>query len=443
MELPKKAGCLPTFLPSFGEGETLYSLCARYHVLSGNVMATTSCQELFSHKYAGLIPDFPYHLDDFCNNTDELLGDLRTIAYERTLFGYYAPFQDNASVQDVFAQMRGSSASRLKSVLGLLPSRVGARHLLKACRRCVAEDLRRYQVARWRIEHQWPSVWVCPQHGNVLQMVSPKIMPRSLRRWILPDSVGAADWSDTIDLSRAAIAKAMKVATFSYAVKSWRQKSLDSVTLRRTYRLAAQRHGWLSTDGSLRFSSFKKSFADHYSGLLRLPGFDQAAGAQKVHGGLLGTLTRKYEGKRHPLKHFLLMAFLFSDPNDFRSTYEEALELGETDVDRSCGPRSDRAWIDELRHFVVNEHLSVSAAARRLHVPICVAVRYAKANGVPYIRRDRVLTPELESRLRSLASSGYLQKEIGETLGIKKGFVRSYLARNPDLREQWRHARQR
>lgn len=137
------------------------------------------------------------------------------------------------------------------------------------------------------------------------------------------------------------------------------------------------------------------------------------------------------------------MAFLFSDPNDFRSTYEEALALGETDGGRSRGPKSGRPWIDELRHFVVNEHLSVSAAARRLHVPICVAVRYAKANGVPYIRRDRVLTPDLESRLRSLASAGYLQKEIGETLGIKKGFVRSYLARNPDLREQWRHARQR
>lgn len=176
-----------SFAPSFFGCETLYSWSARYHLLGGNARPAKSSEDLFQNRKAGLRHDFPFRISRLCMTTGGLLGPAQAILTERTMFGFFAPFLEPESQEKIAGQMLGDHACDLKRSLGLMPSRVGAKHPLKACRECVNDDIKRYGAPTWKMEHQWPSVWICRTHGTYLKAVDSRCMPRDPRKWILPD----------------------------------------------------------------------------------------------------------------------------------------------------------------------------------------------------------------------------------------------------------------
>lgn len=68
------------------------------------------------------------------------------------------------------------------------------------------------------------------------------------------------------------------------------------------------------------------------------------------------------------------------------------------------------------------------------------AIRHLGKVGVPYRRRPRVLTHETEKTLNQLLRSGEEREIIAETLGIRKSFIKDYLARHSELRKAWESA---
>ena len=433
-ELPNHR--MPAFLPSFVGSETLYSWGARFHLLSGNLRATKSSRDLFANSYAGLRPDFPFCLDQFNAQTGGLMGDPVLIAQERTLLGYFAPFQSKQLIDTIVAQMRGPSKTSLKSQLGLLASRVGAAHPLKACLKCVKSEMLHQGFSMWHIEHQWPSVWICAKHQCGLACLKRHHQPRDLRQWLLPDQLSSQAWQKTV-FPYGSLARLTKLTNFTYDVIH-RSALLDPEILRQAYFLALERHGWISTDGSMRFKILRTEFLQYYRRLECIPGFESITGAQCEHGGLLGLLMRQYGGTRHPLKHFLLLSFLFSQPEEFFSIYSQLrLEMDNLKA-VSFRQRISQDWQSKLKHLVEQENMSVSAASDRLQVPLPQAIRFARSIDLKYTKKPRVLTPKLDERLHELARKGLTQQQMAEALGIKKSFVRSYLAEHGELRELWR-----
>ena len=59
-----------TWLP----GETLYSLASRHHLVSGNILAANTCEQLFGHSRLGCSHDLPGQLDEFVKRTGGGLG---------------------------------------------------------------------------------------------------------------------------------------------------------------------------------------------------------------------------------------------------------------------------------------------------------------------------------------------------------------------------------
>jgi hypothetical protein len=437
----EEAPLLP-FVPSFFGAETLYSWSARYHLLSGNKRPTKSSEDFFQSRQAGLRHDFPFHLSHLCTTTGGLLGSAQAILNERTMFGFFAPFLEKKIREKIAAQMLGDQVCDLKRSLGLMSSRIDAKHPLKACRHCVQEDIKRYGVSTWKMEHQWPSIWICRIHGTHLKAVDGRLMLKDPRKWILPDELSAKDWLPTRQ-RRKPMAKLLHLANVSVDVAERFRNGMDPNLLRTAYLLGLRTKGLLATDGSIKFQRLRESFATTYSGLSDVPGFGILSGSEREHGGFLGLLTRQYHGRRHPLKHLLLIAFLFSSAKEFWAVYQDLRADNEALADRDGwqSRKINQEWKVQLRRLVEIENLSVSAAARNLGIPLPQAIRFVRTEDIPYGKRPRVLTPEVKKALHDLALRGLSYSEMAAALQIKKSLARSFLASEVALRATWHQVR--
>lgn len=428
---------LPPFLPAIVPGETLFSFSARYHRLSGNVLATQSSLQLFGDGLSGLRHDFPYQLERFVQITGGLLGDPESIANERTLFGFFSPFIDEARYTDVLDQMLGRSVPRIKSTLGLMPSRVGAAHPLKACSACISEDRRKFGFSVWNVEHQWPSVWICRRHSRPLRVLRNHRELKSLHRYVLPEDLQREEWV-IYRPTEGVKSRLLELAVFSSDLIASGQSSLSSPIVRYACLIAAEQRRWIASDGSMRFDQVKDAFAAYYRGLNQLPGFGILDSINRRYGGFLAMMLRSYEGIRHPVKQVLLANFLFGSVATFRGACEQAKAEVESGNVSKFGAPPHLDWRAELRRLVEVDHKSMSQAAKSLGISVPQAIRWANKDGIGYNERPRVLTVQLEEKLRGLALQGFALEAIAKAAGVKKSFVRAHLANDPPLRELWR-----
>lgn len=433
-------GSLPAFLPNFLGGETLFSWGARYHRLSGNSQANHSSLQLFGNPRAGLKHDFPSHLDQFHAITQGLLGEPMTLAVERTLLGFYVPFLDSDALRIAMGQMRGPSVARLKSRLGLLASRVGAAHPLKACHKCIQEDVRKYGISRWSLEHQWPTVWVCRKHRRPLAHLRRSAQPKELCQWLLPEDIAESDWLVPGAPGFKPTDVLFHIADVSAGITQRADRRLDSQLLRYTYLLGAKRQGWLFPDGSLRLKELAKAFHKYRAPLQNIPGIAMIT-ADGTYEGFLGLLMRQYPGRRHPVRHAVLIAFLFPSTDDFDGVYEEVRHFAEHSGAEQLHQLLVGEQHTELRRLVEDEHRSVSQAAQALGMSVGLAVRWSMRDGINYQKRPRVLTDDLEKRLLLLIHSGWEVADISRDTEIKSSYIRNYLAQNLALRKLWHERR--
>lgn len=210
----------------------------------------------------------------------------------------------------------------------------------------------------------------------------------------------------------------------------------DTELLRYAYHLRAKELGWVAFDGSLRFHLLRDAFRRKYKEVEHLDEMEFLRRTVGVNGGFLGHLLREHPGARHPQKQIFLMAFLFDDPEQMLKIYENVKSISAVDgLDGLKKLLTDTRV--QLAEMVASEGISVNSASFRLGVPPSMAIRHLKMAGVEYDRRPRVLTPELQDRLKAMLITGKSRNEIASALGIRKAFIKDYLAERPGLRQAW------
>lgn len=419
---------LPINLPLLEEGETLYSWCARYHRLSGNAIAGYSCAQLFGTRRPSLKHDFPTNLSTFSKRTCGCLGDPEALALERTLLGYYASFISLERYQQILEAVCDQGKVEPKHLLGLMASRVGASHPLKACPECIQHDLDELGFSRWIVEHQWPSVWICRHHGTPLLRLASHSQPRELRDWTLPEDYSGSDWESLPGLRAEFVEKLAHIASISAGIGKI-SVVFDEDHLRNAYRQGARDRGWVAFDGSLRMLAMTRHLATCFGELVNVQGFGFLADADPNGGGVIGLLTRRFPGLRHPVKHAALIAFLFDSVENFIDAYRGATATADAVV--GIGR-------EDLRRLVVSEKWSVNRAANATGVPVSQACRWLESAGIPYKHRPRMLSDQTKEKLSNMLKAGEDYRQIAEVTGLKKSLVRAFAASNPILRDVWR-----
>lgn len=364
---------MPAFILTFFDDETLYSHCARFHNHSGNRLASMTGEQLFGSGAAAMLHDFPNNLANFARRTNGKLGDENTLARERTLLKFYAPYHSADRVAVSALAMAGAGIDRLKFRLGLPPSRVGAAHPLKACRECMNDELDQLGVAYWHLLYQHPAVWVCAKHGALLMWAVGKSRTRNKLQWVLPDAFSSSDWERLPARYETTMNLLIALNNFADHVTLANAFSLDKMQLRQCYLAGVKKSGWLTKCGSVRLKAVREAFLDQYIGLLGLPGFDFIAGVDRADGGFVGRLLRSCRGNVHPSKHLMLAAFLFKSPTDFLESYEAMGCMPPHPTLKRYAEQTGSATFQSLVSLVKSRQISLAEAARSLNLPYDVA----------------------------------------------------------------------
>lgn len=314
----------PRTLPSSAtlrwlENETFYSICSRQHRFLGHLNSATTSAWLFGSTAARTTHDFPYNLEALSAEVKSTWGNPIEIILRHTILPFFFPFQSKAKAEEALEALKSSRLGSLKYRLGLLTSRFGAEHPLKACPTCMISDRSAHGVAYWHLSHQYPGVLVCPEHHLPLIEAKKNRQWSGEFQWCLPDDnvlspIAPTQPEANVQLLLEQLAKAViELATYGF------QKIFTPDIVREVYRSALANLGFsrpMLERAAVSFA-YHASQLQPYPPLLALPTTTAGAAA------LLEQLTRSPRCHSHPLKHLVLITWLFGSLRPFIDAYDQ------------------------------------------------------------------------------------------------------------------------
>lgn len=316
----------PLPVESWLPDETLFSLASRHHILACNRRDSDTCLQLFGHAQSRTKHDIPFNLDVFAQNTQGRLGAADEIIFNHTLLPFYFPLASKQRAEAAVLAVRGAIRGSLKYSLGMLANRFSATHPLKACKLCLEEDTRHFQVAYWHRTHQYPGVWVCLIHGCELYEIARSIESIPGYGWSLPRkeqlvmnpltrqtfTIGGSDRFDLLrEFSRAAV---------SFAALS-PDIFIDRERAARVYRERLVSLGLRSKSGQLQLPECEASIL-RISVLLRSISELSALPANEDQARAFVTrLCWMPVQNMHVLRHLFVIVWLFGKWEHFWSNY--------------------------------------------------------------------------------------------------------------------------
>jgi len=438
-------GALLAWLPD----ETLFSLCSRHHRLSGRGVSAETTQVLFGHRSGGSQHDFPNRIGEFCRRTGGAYGQPDHVARDRTALSFYAPFSQEEVVKSAAREMCGPSVAHLKFRLGLLTSRFGANHPLKACSYCMDADLDRYGWVFWHQEHQLPGVWVCPAHLTPLRVAAVKSTGVGRFLWHLPSfEKTSSSWADGHDLaSFVRLADVVAKLVRQPRPDGWLEPSVVQLTLRGQM----ENRGWVTPSGSIRLEAAAEDFR-RFSAPLRivheLNSLPDSLVSAKTQ---IGRLLRPLRAGVHPLRLLVCIAWLFEDPEHFIAAHDRRVLLPPAQADHGAdgGIAEAVASPQDCQDLPMRARLlqqlgegkSISAVANTMGVDVSTAISWAAQAGVQTPRRPKLLKPEVRSGLVAKLRRGADKDAVARSAGVSIETVTRLLRSEVGLHAEWQASR--
>jgi transposase len=429
--------------------ESLYSLVSRQHCLSGSSLPEQTSRQYFGRFRHGAHHDLPSHLEQFVKRTQGALGNVNAISKQRTLLAYYLAFMTDADLQNAIACMANGSVAHLKLRLGILTSRFRANHPLKACPECMVTDRAKHGWSYWHLQHQFPGVWVCPIHGVPLRESLLKSSGVERFSWQLPASDAFRADEAWHELFRSTPNHPIKLLSdlVIQIVDQAGMRPLDAAHLLDTYRLELLRRQWLTPNGNLRVPEMASSFVDHCKLLRDVAELNALPATHDESKTQLGRLLRTARGGTHPLRHLVLIHWLFGTSESFWRAYAEASNakevarnaLQETSQSRSVLAEDPRHA--KLIQLISAENLSCRQAASKLGIDVGTAMTWAGQAGLQIARRPKKLTPILRKNAIAALGKGADKSEVATQAGVSIVTVTKLLLTEVGLHASWQQAR--
>jgi hypothetical protein len=301
--------------------ETFYSLAGRFHWVNGNHRPDQTCLQLFGHEKQGASHDFPARVDYFVEQTDAILGGAVEVICKRTLMPYYFPLRTSSDVANAISAVRVGGLGGVKGRLGILASRFGAAHPLKACAECMKSDVIDHGVSYWHRDHQWPGVFICDRHKTVLHWGLGKVNAEGRFHWFLPGSIAMSAVLPASD-SEVILPTLHKLAENARAFGNLPPVfHFDPQLLRSAYQTQLRSLGLARESGlknSRNFGLLLKSVIGPVSSVAGLESISSSATDLQTQ---FVALLHERHSISHPLRHVLLITAIFDGWSDFMATY--------------------------------------------------------------------------------------------------------------------------
>lgn len=425
-------------IPSVQEGEMLFSWCALYHRLSGASFAGTTSKRLFDSLAGGFVRDFPGRLDQLVQVTNGLLGDADKIISEHTLYRLYAKFRSDKTMAQARAMMRGSSVERLKFILGLPSSRANTCHPLKFCRKCVEDEVKECGFARWWRNLQWPTVWICDRHAELLDWAIDGSRGSSRSVWFFPSDLEPSEIASMDTKYKKETVCLTKLARLTIQIANLNDQYFSPEILKLTFLAKFKDRGWVSAYGSIQYADIRDVFLNEYDEMRELPGMEFIHSLLQDDYGFLGTIIRGRETFLHPSKYLLMINLLFDDIKSFLSVYEQYAKTVDVVKMKMHILDPDRELREQMLYrLILTERRSLNQVSILMNMPIVSVIAWARKNGIKYEQRPRLETEQLLLNIQKLISRGAGREEMATKLGVRRRWLITFFKRHPNLREEW------
>ena len=442
--MPETDKLFPEYqLLSWLPDETFFSLASRHHQLWGHVTSAQTCQLMFGSARAGVHHDLPNSLGAFVQRTNALLGEVDSIARERTLLNFYAAFAPPDETANAVACMSGASVAHLKLRLGILTSRFRANHPLRACPQCMEQDLRETGWAYWHLKHQFPGVWMCTAHHQPLLQSALKANGVERFQWLLPRQADLHSASAKSPETASCSLLLSLAELIEHLVQSGAFQPLLLRDLYEVYREEFRARGWVAGAASLRTGQIATAFLSYCEPLRCIPEFASLAQDEEAMATQLGRLLRPPRSGTHPLRHLLLIHWLFGTAQRFDFAMKSKgvhTQSTVTNTELPGFPVID-ARMTHLHRLIQEEGQSVRKAASLVGVDPQTALIWAAKAGIEISRRPQKLSTDLRAKAIRDLRKGADKEQVASRVGVSVGTITRLLLSDATLHADWSQAR--
>ncbi|MCK4823094.1 TniQ family protein, partial [bacterium] len=418
---------------------------SRIHSLSGHQNSKQTSKHFFGNNYSGTHHDLPNCLCHLENITNRSIGTVYEIATTRTLLKFYRSFIPSHFSASIIETMCSTSVAHLKFQLGLITSHFRANHPLKACPECMSSDRLQYGWAYWHMEHQYPGVWSCPTHNSSLfeSLVKSTGVGRFL--WHLPKIEELRQWPNNILECTEGTSLALQSLSKTTVdlVNLGQDIPYDTNTFWLSYRKELSGRGWLKGQ-RLQFSEMVDEFLKYSKNLRILPEFSTLPTTNQEATSQLGRILRKPRSGIHPLRHIILIDWLFGGTSNFLETYNNYDKCQPT-LKTTINITTDNHPDDPLKNNVIeslrNNEMSIRAVSNEFEVDINIVMAWAAEAGLPITRRPKKLKDNIREEAIKNLRSGIDKAQLALQFDISIPTINRLLRTVTGLQHQWRTAR--
>lgn len=399
------------YFPIIYPGELLYSVLARYHRHVGAPGTMCTLEALFGDRMAVANFDLPGRL--------QLLADRipaeRKLSVDRiidtlTLYPYFTAFEPPSLQTQVRNAMRRGDTANIHIRLGLVAFRIGCVEKLRFCPDCAGEMLANYGELYWRLNHQLPSVLVCPEHGWPLLESTVSLSQCSRHGFVaaIPENCRHRARSMIAKIDHATLPHLHRLARLSAEL-------LDNPPTPRTfsgwtkfYRSRMFETGLARSVSTMNQQRLDADFRSFYGRTLELlPGVDSSVG---FSGNWLAAMVRKHRNANHPLYHLLTQDFLMQ-----RESRESPFGTGPWPCLNPLASHRSSTQIKTINsHRNHGNTVGVFTCNCGYVYTRCFYLTKNKLGPPRFLRYGALLEPAL----RKLVAAGSSLREIGRTLQL-------------------------
>lgn len=298
------------FFPHPYTDEILYSMIARYHLLSGNALFRQTAVELLGngHAYSNIV--LPANLRKLSAQTADYGISYEKLILEHTLFPYLTAFFRKKDIDKLRAAMEKGIPEYCS--LGVIDA-INRRQHLMFCPKCFSEELQGKGEAYWHRLHQTPGVFACPTHRIALLETPVRYYSSHDRRYLAAstDTIFPAFCSPPMSaLAEQQAIWIVNDTAFIYGnysrIQNVFQKHNDN--FRNLFRRLLQDKNLVTDGGSLRIQAFREEFLAFFAqDLLERLGllFDDG-----VKRPWIVSMCRGKTRSTSPLRYIILSRFL-------------------------------------------------------------------------------------------------------------------------------------
>lgn len=295
------------FFPEPYDDELLFSILARYHLMSGNRSYKSTLTDLFQIDNIRGVVDLPSHLNRLSTTIQcGVFHSPLDIVENHTLFPYYGPFLGDQIAHAVLQSMIGDDGRSVRTQSGIVAGGVSTPEYLRFCAQCRSEDEKRWGQPYWHRVHQIPGVLMCPNHATPLQ---DSVIHYTLRASIQKfDVLSSNSTSPTVQYPVEWSANLLFIARQARWLLEHRLAFHQLSDFRKFYVQRMRGLGYVTERGTVRFQKLIPSFEAFFGhAFLNTMNSDIRGDCQDTW---LHKVLRKPRVSCHPLRHSLLLAFL-------------------------------------------------------------------------------------------------------------------------------------